>query len=343
MKRNVIISGEFTMAEVSSTSQSTSSKPKKTATERIAALKAAGVDVSCYFPMGEEMIVRVKDGIPSQVTDDDPVFTRIAEGGYIAHSRLFRRWVMAQMFRMLRDMQRDGRDFTAVLQQHGYDYSWKMLEHEFLAQHKMAKHGDGAAFAERNRWFSRDVAVAMAEDYLCHIQRLIPTLREHLCRKRPYKRICGVNVFTNEIDFKFIAPIRRAIDDIRRPDNPCRRPGATLPTSVSAVNRYLYRGIGGYSWATQVLPVINVEEDIHTLNEFVLDCLRATATGKRRIGGLGYVSTQTVGCISRGRGRNVTANRAKTPLRIHGYQSLALMRNALRTSRPAYDTLVANL
>lgn len=123
----------------------------------------------------------------------------------------------------------------------------------------------------------------------------------------------------------------------------CRRPGATLPTSVSAVNRYLYRGIGGHSWATQVLPVINVEEDIHTLNEFVLDCLRATATGKRRIGGLGYVSTQAVGCISRGRGRNVTANRAKTPLRIHGYQSLALMRNALRTSRPAYDTLVANL
>lgn len=220
------------MAEVSSTSQSTSSKPKKTATERIAALKAAGVDVSCYFPMGEEMIVRVKDGIPSQVTDDDPVFTRIAEGGYIAHSRLFRRWVMAQMFRMLRDMQRDGRDFTAVLQQHGYDYSWKMLEHEFLAQHKMAKHGDGAAFAERNRWFSRDVAVAMAEDYLDHIQRLIPTLREHLCRKRPYKRICGVNVFTNEIDFKFIAPIRRAIDDIRRADNPCR-----LHKAVTSFNR----------------------------------------------------------------------------------------------------------
>lgn len=232
MKRNVIISGEFTMAEVSSASQSTSSKPKKTATERIAALKAAGVDVSCYFPMGEEMIVRVKDGIPSQVTDDDPVFTRIAEGGYIAHSRLFRRWVMAQMFRMLRDMQRDGRDFTAVLQQHGYDYSWKMLEYEFLAQHKMAKHGDSTAFAERNRWFSRDVAVAMAEDYLAHIQRLIPTLREHLCRKRPYKRICGVNVFTNEIDFKFIAPIRRAIDDIRRADNPCR-----LHKAVASFNR----------------------------------------------------------------------------------------------------------
>lgn len=122
-----------------------------------------------------------------------------------------------------------------------------------------------------------------------------------------------------------------------------RMRGASLQKAVNAVNRYLYRGFEGHSWASQVLPVINVKEDVHTLNEFVLDTLRATATGKRRTGGLGHVRTQAVGCIARGRGRNVTANRKKLPGRIPGYLSLALMQNALRTSRAAYDTLAANL
>ena len=123
----------------------------------------------------------------------------------------------------------------------------------------------------------------------------------------------------------------------------CCRRGATLTTSVNMINRYLYKGYDGHSWATQVLPIINVKEDIDTLSTFILDALRATATGKRRIGGLGFAKEQKVGCISRGRGKNVTTNRAKTPERIDGFMSLGLMRNALLTSRAAYDTLVANL
>ena len=123
----------------------------------------------------------------------------------------------------------------------------------------------------------------------------------------------------------------------------CCRRGATLTTSVNMINRYLYKGYDGHSWATQVLPIINVKEDINTLSTFILDALRATATGKRRIGGLGFAKEQKVGCISRGRGKNVTTNRTKTPERIDGFMSLGLMRNALLTSRAAYDTLVANL
>lgn len=123
----------------------------------------------------------------------------------------------------------------------------------------------------------------------------------------------------------------------------CCRRGATLTTSVNMINRYLYKGYDGHSWATQVLPIINVKEDIDTLSTFILDALRATATGKRRIGGLGFAKEQKVGCISRGRGKNVTTNRTKTPERIDGFMSLGLMRNALLTSRAAYDTLVANL
>lgn len=119
--------------------------------------------------------------------------------------------------------------------------------------------------------------------------------------------------------------------------------GTTMTRAVNAVNRYLYKGYGEFSWATQVLPVINVKKDINTLNTFVMDCIRAVKTGKRRVGGLGYVQTQRDGCIDRGRGKNVTTNRLKTEKEITGYLSIGCAQNAMVTSRAAYNTLVANL
>lgn len=119
-----------------------------------------------------------------------------------------------------------------------------------------------------------------------------------------------------------------------------RQRDTTLARAVNAVNRYLYRGFGDYSWATQVLPVVNVRRDINTLNAFVMDCIRASATHKCRVGGLGYVKTQADGCIVRGRGRNVRANRSKTPEAIPGYRTVQCMRRALLTSRAAYLALV---
>lgn len=118
--------------------------------------------------------------------------------------------------------------------------------------------------------------------------------------------------------------------------------GISIAKAVGNVNRYLYKGDGKHSWATGVLAVINVQRDIDELNKFAMDCLRAVATGKRKVGGLGYVSTKADGCIVRGRGKNVTANRAKTS-HIEGYMSLWCMARALKTSRQAYNTLVASL
>lgn len=117
----------------------------------------------------------------------------------------------------------------------------------------------------------------------------------------------------------------------------------TLNKAVNSVNRYLYKGNGEFSWATQILPVCNVRSDLDELNKFVMDCLRAVQTGKRKIGGLGYDKTGSSGCIVRGRGRNVKANRAKAGGRIDGYLTLECMRNALITSLSVYKTLVASL
>ena len=122
-----------------------------------------------------------------------------------------------------------------------------------------------------------------------------------------------------------------------------KRRDTTMTKAINAVNRYLYKGFGDFSWATQVLPVINVKDDIDKLNMFVMDCIRAVKTGKRKVGGLGYVKTQAVGCIDRGRGRNVKANRTKTEREIKGYLSIGCAQNAMRTSRAAYITLINNL
>lgn len=95
-----------------------------------------------------------------------------------------------------------------------------------------------------------------------------------------------------------------------------------------------------FSWATSVLPVINVKEDIETLNEFVMDSIRASMTGKKKIGGLGYEVSKKSGVITRGVGKNVTSNKQKTAKEIDGYRTLSCMQNALRTDRDLYDSLV---
>ena len=118
---------------------------------------------------------------------------------------------------------------------------------------------------------------------------------------------------------------------------------ASFKSALKSVNRFLYVGDGTYSWATSVLPIINVDKDIATLNEYVLDAIRAVATGKRKIGGLGSVKTGESYTIVRGTGRNVKANRAKTTKQLQGYKPIEAMRNALLTDRADYSTLVREL
>lgn len=216
-----MISGEFTINELTTTGK-TAAKPtqgKKTAAARIAALKAAGVDTSNYFPMGEEMLIKVVDGVPEQVMDDDPIFCKIAEGGYINHYKLFRRWVMAQMFRVLRYMEKSGSNFNETLQLSGYEYQWRVLENELYAQMKMEKHGDTVCLMQRKRWFNGGVAAGMVSDYTNKLQHYIETelmyrtnsrgekVYKHKCKDVPYVRLAGRNIFVADLNTKVYSPL----------------------------------------------------------------------------------------------------------------------------------------
>lgn len=122
-----------------------------------------------------------------------------------------------------------------------------------------------------------------------------------------------------------------------------KKRNTTKIKAINSVNRYLYKGDGKYSWATSVLPIINVQKDVDTLNEFVMDCIRAAETGKKKIGGLGCVIDKGNYTIIRGTGRNVKANKIKTEKDIKGYKSIRCMQNALNYSRPLYNTLVREM
>lgn len=126
-------------------------------------------------------------------------------------------------------------------------------------------------------------------------------------------------------------------------DRTIKQHNITPQRALNQVNSYLYKGDGMYSWSTAVLPIINVQKDIDTLNEFVLDCLRAVQTGKKKIGGLGSVNDKEDYTILRGAGKNVKANKMKTNKEIENYLSIRCMQNAILTNRAVFETLVREM
>ena len=197
------------------------SKPMPTkATERIEALKAAGIDVSCLFAMtgadGDGCVVEKKGSDIRVLTDDDPIFDMIKVQGTVPNRKLFRRWVMAQMFHMLANEQRNrNNSITNQIRRKGADYMWRQLEDELRAQCKMLDHGDKTNYDDRSHWFNSNLVVAMMEDYLAQVRKHIKTAKVHKCKNVPYKRICGENVFVADIAKRVLIPITRAIREVQ--------------------------------------------------------------------------------------------------------------------------------
>lgn len=225
MKKSVTITGENLNVVVNDVVETTStpvsaSHVMSKAEKRIALLRRSGVDTSCYFPLGTDQVIKIKDGcaIPVDMTDD--VESQLVDGGFINHYTLFRRWVMAQTFAMLRKMETDDTNFSSLIQEKGYEYQWKMLERELYAQTKMLEHDDYDNLQARFRWFKGSVVANMCEDYICKLQKYIEDtlvyrqkgwykkVYKHTCKGNPYIRFCGENIFVSDIESKVYGPLR---------------------------------------------------------------------------------------------------------------------------------------
>ena len=226
MKQIVTITGE-NLNIVTKNVEATAATKKTKAQMRLEALKAAGVDVSKYFPLGDDQLIKIENGAAVPVDMDDAtideVGKHIVEGGYVSNWKLFRRWVMSQMFHMLRDMDKNGRTFNEVLQHKGYEYQWRMLENELYAQMKMAAHGDHENAGARNRWFGGFVAADMAYDYIKKLRKYVDNnliykvkkdshgnvkkAYKHTCKGNPYVRLQNEDIFVADLEKKVYAPL----------------------------------------------------------------------------------------------------------------------------------------
>lgn len=206
--------------------QDTPAPASKTAQERIEALRNAGVDVSHLFAMkganGGEYIASNKNGILAFLDDDDPIFNQIITQGTVPNRRLFRRWVMAQMFHMLSctpsHRSREPFGVTYMIHRLGYEYQWKMLMDELYAQMKMEGR-DPENFADRNRWFNAGVVVNMAEDYIEKLKEHVNALKNRKCKGILYKRVSGRNIFVSDLDIKLYQPFYTAMTRIKQAKN----------------------------------------------------------------------------------------------------------------------------
>lgn len=198
------------------------------AKERIEALKKAGVDVSELFAMqsadGLEFIASKRDGVISILEEDDPIFQAIIIQGTIPNRQLFRRWVMAQMFRIIYITTNTHGAYkpigvSEVIRNMGYEYQWKMLNNELYAQHKMMQNADVDNFRDRNRWFNKRVVLDMAKDYIEKLKKRFEELKLRKCKGLPYKRINGQNIFVDDFDRKIIKPLLFAVHKIQHAEN----------------------------------------------------------------------------------------------------------------------------
>lgn len=192
---------------------------------RMETLKVNGVSVGKYFDVqlpggGSVRMMLNESGVPV-VANDDPILSQIIEDGYVRNTKLHRRWVMAQMFKMLNYQSYNGREhgYDACLRnRYGYMYQFDMMLEEVRVLSKLEDR-DMESFNERSHFFTKDVVVTTCKDYLNKLKLDIAAQKPKNCKGVPYKRVKGQNIFVADLDKKVYSPITRKIWAIERVKN----------------------------------------------------------------------------------------------------------------------------
>lgn len=197
---------------------------------RVAALKAAGMNTGKYFSIslpeglqpGAKINITIdENGVPvfdgdgnniktnSALTPDEKaLLNQVCVDGYVKNSKLHRRWVMAQMFRMLNYESYDGKRFgydAYLNDNYGYMYQFDMILEEIRVLGKLQER-DMGEFNKRKRFFNDQVVVDLIKDYKTKLKKYIEKLPIRKCKGTPYKRICGKNIFVEDIYQKVLIP-----------------------------------------------------------------------------------------------------------------------------------------
>lgn len=191
--------------------------------ERMNALNKAGINTGKYFNIelpnglkaGSTISVQINENGEPVIVEDN-IAKQIIEDGYVRNTKLHRRFVMAQMFQMLDYVSYDGKEtgFDAALRHYGYDYQFKMMLEEIKVLSKLEVR-DYDTFKERASFFAKEVVVRTCEDYINKLKKHIDTFKTYKCKGVPYKKVCGVNIFCEDLNKKIYTPLTIKLNKIR--------------------------------------------------------------------------------------------------------------------------------
>ena len=196
--------------------------------ERMEKLNKAGVDTNKFFtlsvgesiPAGSKIYVVIDDSgnpvIKSKNVDNDVIYNQIIEDGYVRNTKLFRRFVMAQMFQALNyvswDRKRSG--YNEWLKNFGFKYQFEMMLEEVRVLGKLEER-DSETFLERSNFFTREVVVKTMADYIEKLKAHINSNKTYNCKGIPYKKVKGKDIFVEDLDKKIYAPMRNDIYKVK--------------------------------------------------------------------------------------------------------------------------------
>ena len=201
-------------------------------------LKSANIDMNQFFSItfneglkpGTKLTISLTDPDSGKVTEHDfssdlnklynEVSDEITNNGYVNNSKLFRRWVMAQMFRMMEyHNYRTGKSgFTACLnEQFPYDYQFTMMYDELKVLDKLYR-TDKEEFEKRFVFFNKYVVIDTCNDYIDKLQKYIDNAEVRYCQGKPYKRLFCQNIYIEDIKKELVNPVMFCVERLKYGD-----------------------------------------------------------------------------------------------------------------------------
>lgn len=159
-------------------------------------------------------------GVEHDVEDDEiePLSERVRKQGPVKNHRLFRRWIMSQMFHLLLRMEKWNDGFAKIIRARGVRYMWKVLKQEMHDMRAISRHGDTEEFKRRNRWWNTDAVAQIASTFAYDLgEQIRKNLKVRKCKGREYVTIPGYGmVFCDEYVKKVMEPFHDRIEAFRK-------------------------------------------------------------------------------------------------------------------------------
>lgn len=202
--------------------------------KRMEKLNEMGINTGKYFTVALDNGTQVhliidENGNPKKVdnvamTVKDAIAKQIVADGYIGNTKLYRRFVMAQMFQALNYVSWDGKrkGYNDWLKNFGIKYQFEMMLEEIRVLGRLEER-DWETFKERSNFFTKEVVVKTMVDYIDKLKARIESQKTYNCKPNktykfkgvPYKKVKGKNIFVDDLNKKVYAPMREDIHKVQ--------------------------------------------------------------------------------------------------------------------------------